>query len=61
MVVTQKFDQMIDQGLFYGYFNEGKAFIFLLICLEDPQTLYYEKFILEDPPTTSSIGPDKKL
>ena len=61
MVVTQTYDYMIDQGLSYGYVNGGKTFIFLFICPDDPQTLYYEKFILEDLSTTPSIVPDEKL
>lgn len=52
---------MVNQGLSYGYVNEGKTFIFLLICPEDPQTLYNERVILEDPSTTSSIVPNEKL
>lgn len=36
---------------------EVKRFIFFFICLKNPQILYYEKVILEDPPTTSSIVP----
>ena len=61
IVVTQTYDYMIDQGLSYGYVNGGKTFIFLFVRPEDPHTLYYEKLILEDPSSTSSIVPDEKL
>lgn len=61
IVVTQIYDYMIDQGLSYGYVNGGKLFIFLFVHPEDPQTVYCEKVILEDPFTTSSIVPREKL
>ena len=61
IVLTQTYDYMIDQGLCYGYVNGGKTFIFLFLHPEDPETLYYEKVILEDPSTISSIVPDHQL
>ncbi len=59
IVVTQTYDSMIDQGRSYVYVNGGKTFIFLFVCREDSQTLCYENFISEDPPTRSSIIPEK--
>lgn len=61
IVVTQTYDYMIDQGLSYGYVNGGNLFIFFFVHPEDSQTVYYEKVIVEDPFTTSSILPHKKL
>ena len=61
IVVTQTFDYMVDQGLSYGYVSGRNAFIFLFIRPEDPQTLYYEKVILEDASTTPSIVSNEKL
>lgn len=61
IVVTLTYDYMIDQGLSYGYVNGGKSFIFFFVRPDEPETMYYEKFILEDPYTTSSIVSDEKL
>lgn len=61
IVVTQTFDYMVDQGLSYGYVSARNAFIFLFIRPDDPQTLYYEKVILEDASTTPSIVSNEKL
>lgn len=60
-VVTQTFDHMVDQGLSYGYLNGGNTFIFLFISPGKPQTLYYEKVILEAASTTSSIDSDDEI
>lgn len=60
-VVTQTFDHMVDQGLSYGYLNGGNTFIFLFISPGKPQTLYYEKVILEAVSTTSFIDSDEEI
>lgn len=60
--VTQTFDHMVDQGLSYGYLNGGNTFIFLFISPGKPQTLYYEKVILEAAcTTTTSIDSDDDI
>lgn len=61
IVVIQIYNYIIEQGLSYSYINRGKSFLFLFVYLEELETLYYEKFILEDPSTTSSIISDEKL
>lgn len=61
VVVTQTFDYMVNQGLFYGYINEGSSFIFLFINPDTPKTLYYEKVILGAASTTSSEGSKEQL
>lgn len=60
-VVTQTFDHMVDQGLSYGYLNGGNTFIFLFISPGKPQTLYYEKVILDAASTTSSNDSDEQV
>lgn len=61
VVVSEAYDFMIDQGISYGYINGGNTFIFLFVRPEEPHILYYEKVILEDLPTTSSIVSEEKL
>lgn len=49
-VIAQTYDNMIDQGLCYRYATWRKAFVFLFIHPDHPQTLFYEKVFLNETP-----------
>lgn len=61
VAVTQAFGYIVDQGLSFGYITGGITFIFLYIRRDKPETVYYEKVILQTASTTSFTDINKRL